>query len=129
VNTSNTPEVLLFGNSTANARHFTDYSLQKTTGDSGETISSDLQTIVDMMNPMCFIGQENSGCAEYWYIRDGAKATDTSAIVIVDLATSVENLLGTDHVNDWEDWDQGHNVNADPDGFISWIGDITGYNQ
>ena len=127
VNTSNTAEVVLFGDSTTNARHFTDYSLQKTTGDSSAVIYGDLQTIVNMMNPMYFIGLKNIGCAEYWYIRDGAKALDTSAIIIVDLATSVENFRGADHVNAWEDWDQGHNVNADPAGFISWIGTITGY--
>ncbi len=134
VNTSDTAEVVEFGNFTTNARHFTNYSLQKTTGDSSAAISSDLQTVVNMMNPMYFImnginNSNSSGVAQYWYIRDGSVATDTSAIVIVDLATSLENLLGADYVNAWEDWDQGHNVNADPDGFISWIGSITGYSK
>jgi hypothetical protein len=76
---------------------------------------------------MYFIGLQNNGCAQYWYIRDGAKATDTSAMVIIDLATSLGNLLGASHVNAWEDWDAGHNVNENPDGFITWIGGITVY--
>jgi acetyl esterase/lipase len=133
VNTSESAEVVLFGDSTTDARHFTDYSLQKTTGDSSQTISSGLATIVNMMNPMYFImdcienGSDSSGVAQYWYIRDGSVATDTSAIIIVDLATAAENLLGEANVDAWEDWDEGHNVNTDPEEFIEWVGDVTGY--
>jgi hypothetical protein len=129
VNTSESAEIVEFGDSATNARHFTNYSLQKTTGDSSATISSDLQTIVNMMNPMYFIGQQNSGCAGYWYIREGSRDLYTSMFVIVDLATSVENFKGADHVNALVDWDKGHNINADPEGFITWIGDITGYSK
>ncbi len=133
VNTSETAEVVEFGDTTTDARHFTNFSLQKTTGDSSETISDDLQTVVNMMNPMYYImdcidnGSDSTGVAQYWYIRDGSVATDTSAMIIVDLATAAENLLGEDHVNAGEDWDKGHNVNTDPEGFITWVGDITGY--
>jgi hypothetical protein len=124
-NTSETAEVSEFGDSTTDARHFTNFSLQYTESDSSATISSDLQTIVNMMNPMYFIGLKNSSAAQYWFIRDGSIATDTSCMVIIDLATSLENLLGSSHVNAWEYWDGGHNVNEDPDAFISWIASIT----
>ncbi len=126
VNTSQTAEVLEFGNSTTNARHFTNYSLQKTTGDASQTISADMQTVVNLMNPMYFIGAKNRSIAKYWFIRDGAKATDTSCPVIIDLATSLENLLGAGHVNAWEYWDGGHAVNQDPDVLFSWIANAQG---
>ena len=127
VNTSETAEIAEFGDSTTNARHFTDYSLQKTTGDSGVTIVGDLKAIVNMMNPMYFVGRQNSKCAEYWYIRQGSRDLYNSVIVMIDLATSIENFMGEDHVDAWVDWDKDHNINADPDGFITWIDAITGY--
>jgi hypothetical protein len=80
-----------------------------------------------MMNPMYYIGLKNSGCASYWYIRDGSIAGDTSCVVIIDLITSLQNLLGPDYVDGWEDWETGHNVNVDPAGFLKWELAITGY--
>jgi uncharacterized protein (TIGR03437 family) len=118
------PETIEFGDATTNARHFTDYSLRYTTGNSNAAISGDLRTIVNMMNPMHFIGQKNSSIAQYWFIRDGSKATDTSSMVIVDLATSLENLLGESHVNAWEYWDGGHAVNQDPDALMVWLAGV-----
>ena len=126
VNTSVTFSIAEFGNATTNAQHFTNFSLQKTTGNSSAAISGDLQAVVNMMNSMYFIGNaissgDTSGVAKYWYIRDGASATTTSAIVIVNLATILEDLLGTSNVNAAEDWNTGHNVNTDPNGFSTWV--------
>lgn len=136
VNTSCPAETLEFGNpdgstgsysgsncSSGSPRHFTNFSSEAM---GGTGISSSMQTTVDLMNPMYFImqgisGGDSSGVARYWYIRDGSIATDTSAYIIVDLATGVENLLGTGRVNAWEDWGKGHNVNADPGGFSAWV--------
>lgn len=135
INTSCPAETLEFGNldgsagsysgsncDTGSPRHFTNFSSEAM---AGADISSSMQTTVNMMNPMYFImaaisSGSSSGVAKYWYVRDGSIATDTSAYVIVDLATGVENLLGTSHVNSWEDWGKGHNVNADPAGFSIW---------
>nr|WP_320132280.1 subtype B tannase [uncultured Holophaga sp.] len=123
VNTSQTAEVLEFGSSSTAARHFTDFSSEYVGSGS---ISSSMQTLANMMNPMYYIGLaraggSTSGLAKYWYIRDGTTATDTSAIVIVNLATSLEDLLGTGEVDAAEDWDTGHNVNTDPGGFSTWV--------
>jgi uncharacterized protein (TIGR03437 family) len=125
--TSPNTENYEFGDSTTNAKHFTHFSLQNDASnpDPTATIPSDEQTIVNMMNPMYFIGIKNSSIAQYWFIRDGAKATDTSCMVIIDLATSLENLLGSSHVNTWEYWDGGHAVNLDPDAFIAWVAGFT----
>lgn len=140
-NTSQTAEVIEFGDpaSSSAARHFTDFSLGYAS--SGSTVSSSLQTIVNMMNPMYFLVSGNGGygsstVASYWYIRDGTEASDTSAIVIVNLATALEDLLDSGslssyssaateaskgHVDAWEDWDEGHNVNVDPAGLMTDI--------
>lgn len=92
----------------------------------GTDISSSMQTAVDMMNPMYYIMQDisnnsSSGITKYWYIRYDAIATDASAYIIVDLATTVENLLGVSYVNAWKEWGQGYNVNTDPAGFSTWV--------
>jgi hypothetical protein len=141
VNTSCTAELLEFGSptgavdsscsssggppgsSSGSPRHFTNFSSQTV---DGTAISSNLQTTVNLMNPMYYImnalaSADSSGVAKYWYIRDGTIATDTSAYVIVDLATAVENLWDTSHVNAWEDWGEGHNVEVDPSGFSAWV--------
>jgi hypothetical protein len=136
VNTTCPAEALEFGDpagstssysgsncNTGSPRHFTNFSSEAM---DSTAISTDMQTTVDMMNPMYFImdtisGSDKSGVAKYWYIRDGTIATDTSAYVIVDLATSVENLLGTSYVNAAEDWGAGHNVETDPGGFSTWV--------
>ncbi len=135
VNTACQPETLEFGNPTGTTtysgsncsggspRHFTNFSSEAM---DSTAISSSMQTTVNMMNPMYYLmnaisGGDTSGVASYWYVRDGTIATDTSAYIIVDLATAAENLLGTSKVNAWEDWGEGHNVNADPGGFSTWV--------
>ena len=115
----------LFGNSTTNARHFTDYSLQQDIGDPSAEIDSELQTTVNMMNPMYFIQQNNTDCAQYWFIRLGAKDRDGSHTMVGNLATILENN-GKD-VNTWMYWDRGHGYNGDPDAFVAWVSQITGY--
>jgi len=126
VNTSETAEVNEFGTS-GGYRHFTNFSSEET---GGSAITTSVQTLVNMMNPMYFImkgisNNSTSGVANSWYIRDGSTATDTSAMVIVDLATSLENLMAANstswNVNAWENWEKGHNVNADPWDLITWV--------
>jgi acetyl esterase/lipase len=115
----------LFGNSTTNARHFTDFSLQQDSGDPSAEIDSELQTIVNMMNPMYFIQQNNTDFAQYWFIRTGTKDTDTAHTIFGNLATILENN-GKD-VNASLYWDGGHGVNQDPEAFVEWVSQITDY--
>ena len=119
------PEPNLFGNKITDARHFTNFSLRHTTGDKGARIDSGLQTVVNMMNPMYFIGRNNSGCANYWWIRHGTSDNHTSQTVITNLAISLENRKK--NVNVWLYWDAGHGADQDPEDFIAWIGKITGF--
>jgi acetyl esterase/lipase len=115
----------LFGNSTTNTRHFTNFSLQYTSGDPNAEIDSELQTTVNMMNPMYFIQQNNTDCAQYWFIRTGTKDTDTAHVIFGNLATILENN-GKD-VNASLYWDGPHGVNLDPEAFVAWVSQITNY--
>ena len=90
-------------------------------------IDSDLQTVVHMMNPMYFIGQNNRSCAKYWWIRHGSSDNHTSLTVIANLALSLENR--NKDVNAWFYWDRGHGADEDPEDFIAWIGNITGFTR
>ena len=115
----------LFGNSTTNARHFTNFSLQYASGDPNAEIDGELQTLVNMMNPMYFIQQNNSDCAQYWFIRTGTKDTDTAHTIFGNLATILENK--GKNVNASLYWDGAHGVNQDPEAFVAWVSQITNY--
>ena len=54
-------------------------------------IDNEVKTLVNLMNAMYFIGQNNDGCAKYWWLRQGTSDNHTSQTVIVNLATSLEN--------------------------------------
>ncbi len=118
-------EPIEFGNKTTDARHFTNFSLQQTTGDPGAEIESDLKTKVDMMNAMFFIIHNNEGCANHWWLRQGTSDNHTSQTVIANLATSLENR--NKDVNTKLYWDAGHGADEDAEDFISWIGNVTGF--
>ena len=117
----------LFGNETTDARHFTDWSIQQASGDATATIDEDVNTLVDLMNPMYFIAQGCEGCADYWWIRHGTADNNTALTVITNLAISLANS-GQD-VNTSLYWDAGHGADEDPEEFIAWIGEITGYSE
>jgi acetyl esterase/lipase len=119
------PETNLFGNSSSNAAHFTNFSLRHATGDPTATIDPQLQNVVNMMNPMYFILQHNPGVALHWWIRHGATETDSSGVGAVNLATGLEDM-GHD-VNTVLYWDAGHCEDLDPQGFVTWVSKVTGY--
>ncbi len=119
------PEPNLFGNKTTDARHFTSFSLQQASGNKRAEIDSEVKTLVNMMNAMYFIGQNNKDCAQYWWLRQGTSDNHTSQTVIANLAISLENWNKA--VNTFLYWDAGHGADQDPEDFIAWIGDVTGY--
>jgi hypothetical protein len=77
------------------------------------------------MNPMYFTANKNPGTAQHWWIRHGGIETDSAPTNTVNLAMSLENM-GRD-VNAAINWDAGHCQDLDPQGFVTWIGNITGY--
>lgn len=113
----------LFGNVTTNARHFTDVSAAQT----GTTLDSDVPSLVTLMNPLSFIGQENSTVPAFWWLRVGSSDTDTSPTIVSTLALSLENQGA--EVDTAYYWDAGHGADEDPEAMIAWIADITGYSQ
>lgn len=121
----NAPENNEFGNAITDSQHFTNFGLQHATGNSNATIDPQLQKVVNLMNPMYFITQKNPGAAKHWWIRHGAIETDSSGVGAVNLATGLENM-GRD-VNAVLYWDAGHCEDLDPQGFITWVGKVTGY--
>jgi hypothetical protein len=119
------PEPILFGTRTLNSRHFTAFSLRQETGDPGAELDKELIQVVHMMNPMYFTGQNNRGCAGYWWLRNGTSDNHTSQTVMVNLAANLENL--NKDVNAWVFWDGGHCADDDPAGMIAWMKKITAY--
>lgn len=125
--TLRTPENSLFGDKTIEARHFTDFSLQQSAGNSNAKVDPGLQQVVNLMNPMYFTTRENAGVARHWWIRHGAIETDSAPTNMVNLALSLEKMHRD--VNAAIYWDAGHCQDLDPQGFVAWIGGITGYKQ
>lgn len=119
------PETILFGNKISDARHFTSFSQRQTTGNQNAEIDDDLKTVVNMMNPMFFIGRNHNGRAKFWWLRQGTSDNHTSQTVIANLAASLENR--NKDVNARLYWDRGHGADDDPEDFIAWIGKITAF--
>ena len=91
-----------FGDAAGSSVNFTDYSATK----NGVTLSDDLRTRVEMMNPIIHIADGKSTNAPHWYIRHGARDRDTAFPVPVILATKLQNS-GAD-VNFLLSWNRPH---------------------
>jgi len=76
------------------------------------------------MTPMPSLADANPARPRHWWLRVGAKDTDTSLSVVVNLAAQAENLGDT--VNTRLYWDAGHTANQDADALLDWISTITG---
>nr|WP_321407067.1 subtype B tannase [uncultured Carboxylicivirga sp.] len=117
------PENIVFGNASLNARHFTNFSMQKSNGDEHVEIDNEVKHLVNLMNAMYFIINKNEGCSQNWWLRNGTVDFHTSQTVMVNLSTALQNQNKL--VNDYIFWDCGHCQDADPEGLIQWIGEIT----
>lgn len=115
----------LFGLGTTESRHFTPYGLKLASGDEAAELDADLPAKLDQMNPMHFLLAGNPGRSKNWWIRVDAKDSDTSLSVVGNLAAAAASL--GDEVNTKMYWDAGHGANEDPDDFIAWISELTGY--
>lgn len=115
----------LFGDETTDARHFTDFGLRLATGEDGATVDQDIPDKLTLMNPMHFLREANPGRARNWFIRVGTSDTDTSPVIVANLA-AIATGLG-DSVDALMYWDAGHGANRDAAAFISWIAERTGF--
>ncbi len=117
----------LFGTENQAARHFTDFSLRHGTHDPEAEVERELKTVVNMMNAMYFLGNKNESCASNWWLRTGSSDNHTSQTVIINLATTLENQGKS--VNTWLFWEGGHCADDDPEGFLDWMGKVSGYRE
>ncbi len=118
-----TGENNLFGTGTTKARHFTDYSAAHSTSGANR-LDADIADLLVLMNPMHFIAERNPQRAKHWWIRLGAKDSDTSLTVSSNLAASLAGL--GDDVNHLMYWDEGHGANTDAADFLGWVKKISG---
>ncbi|WP_206612687.1 subtype B tannase [Paenirhodobacter populi] len=109
----------LFGAGQVAARHFTAFSAAR----AGVALDADIPEKLALMNPMHFLSEENPGRAGHWWLRVGAKDSDTSLSVVANLAASLEKR--GNEVNTRYYWDAGHGANEDAADFIAWIGEIS----
>ncbi len=116
-------EPSLFGNATTEARHFTESSLRKATGDPGAQLDPEVRRLAELMNPMPFVLAANPGCAQHWWLRRGTGETGISVTAIVNLATGLEQI--GKNVDTWLFWDAAHCTDEDAEGFIGWMGEVT----
>lgn len=106
-----------FGDWTGSSVNFTDYGAMK----AGTTLTPDIKRNVRMMNPMNYIGDENSSVAQYWYIRHGSRDRDTSFPVPINLALKLENAGKS--VDFLLAWNRPHSGDYALDEMFKWIKD------
>ncbi|MFD5648723.1 subtype B tannase [Streptomyces sp. NPDC127039] len=115
----------LFGLGTTESRHFTAYSAKKdTAGLPTKRVASDIPEKLRLMNPMYHIGQRNPGRSRHWWLRVGTNDTDSSPVIVSNLAASLAGI--GDKVDALMYWDEGHGANIDAGDFIAWVAEVTG---
>ena len=108
-----------FGDQTGSSVNFTEYGAAKT----GSVLTDGIRENVRLLNPMNFIGDEETDVAPHWYIRHGARDRDTSFPIPLNLALKLQNA-GKD-VNYLLAWNRPHSGDYALDELFEWIADIT----
>ena len=107
-----------FGDETGNSVNFTDFTAQK----NGTALTDAIRRNVRLMNPMSFIGDDNTTIAQHWYIRHGARDRDTAFPVPINFATKLQNA-GKD-VNFLLAWNRPHSGDYALNELFEWIADL-----
>lgn len=105
----------LFGTDEIKAQHFTPFGMENSTvnGTMADT------KVIKMMNPLNYIGTENTTVSKYWRIRHGAIDNDTSVAVSGILATTLKNKgFEVDYA---VPWGVPHSGDYDLDELFAWI--------
>lgn len=113
----------VFGSELEEFVHFTDFAAKL----DGEEVREDVRLQTKLMNPMHFILNGSSDCAKHWWIRLGTMDNGMSFSVAGNLATALENH--GNHVSFKFYWDAGHYTDLDPEDFVKWVCNLTGYKQ
>lgn len=105
----------LFGTEDDNAKHFTRFSF-----DNSQAKATMAEArIIKMMNPLYYIGENETQVASHWRIRHGTIDKDGSLATPVLIATKLQNL-GYD-VDLALPWETPHSGDYDLDELFSWI--------
>lgn len=113
-----TPENHLFGTANVNAQHFTPYSSENSPIITPMADSK----IIDMMNPMNYVGTRKSNPSNFWHIRFGSVDNNISIATEVLLATYLRNK-GYD-VNFEIAWGIPHTGDYDLKELFEWMDKI-----
>lgn len=112
------PENHLFGTGSITSQHFTEFSYNN--APEKHTLAS--QDIINMMNPLHYIGLSNTSTSRNWHIRYGTIDNNTSLAIEVILATT---LMNKGYNVDFElAWDRPHRGDYDLDELFGWIDNI-----
>lgn len=105
----------LFGDSLSDAKHFTTYSLRHSASQGQQADPA----IVQLMNPLHFIGRQGVNTARHWRIRHGSKDKDTGLAISVILATALNNCGYK--VDFALPWDKPHSGDYDLNELFEWM--------
>lgn len=115
-----TGENQLFGDATRDKRHFTDFSLARSTAtDPGAGADRADARVVRMMNAMAYAADPNARPAPHWRVRHGTRDRDTALAIPVLLAAALR-ARGLD-VDLALPWDQPHGGDYDLPALFDWI--------
>ncbi|MGN0205526.1 MAG: subtype B tannase [Coprococcus sp.] len=116
--TMDSPENSLFGRDDEDCCHFTEYSHEHS--ECGGSMAE--KSVVKVMNPMNYIGNQNAMTAKYWRIRHGECDRDTSLAISAILAAKLRNTGCC--VDYHAPWDTPHSGDYDLEELFAWIDDI-----
>ncbi|MCQ2236760.1 MAG: carboxylesterase family protein [Bacteroidales bacterium] len=111
----------LFGTSDGKDANFTEFSMLNQL-DGSKTLSEEVRWRVRLMNPMNYIGKNQSLC-RHWYIRYGTLDRDTSFPTVLLLKHKL-NVLGVD-VNFAFQWGEAHNGDYKLNELFDWLSKIS----
>lgn len=104
-----------FGDTSGSNANFTEFAASKT----GKAIAENVKENVRLLNPMNFIGDDQSTVAQHWYIRHGARDRDTAFSVPINLAMKLQNA-GKD-VNFKLPWNRPHSGDYALNELFEWL--------
>lgn len=108
----------LFGSILGEPANFTDFSAAA----NGTSVSDATRRNVRLMNPMSFLGDNQTTVAQHWYIRHGSRDRDTAFPIPLIFATRLRN---TGHDVDFlYAWNRYHSGDYNLDDLFSWIAEV-----
>lgn len=109
------------GTSTVDKKHFTKYSQDNNTAKNKTAIAD--SSIIKLMNPMDYVGQNNADTADHFYIRYGEMDANTSIAVPTIFAQKLKNA--NKDVNYHLEWNKGHAGDYNLNEMFTWMNKIS----